>query len=440
MMGVERLVPTMKDLALVLDLLPRSATGQKITVYSSMIRGPKKPEDADGPEERHLILLDNGRTTIAKSPLQESLLCVRCGACINSCPVFREIGGHTYVGVDGESSIYPGPIGSVLTPSLFGYENFGHLVRVCSLCGACKEACPVVTDFPHLILKLRSGVTVDGQKPPNAPWYLKLGMGIFTWIATKPWMFTTAQHVAGFFSRVISPRSEFLKFPKITGWGLAKDFPRPDQKLFRDRFKARQPQNGSVKLTRTESLEAPVENATPQSPAHAEDALERISQELLSLGGNFTGCTTAELAGRIINVLEANNVKAIQAWDQTFLPAGLLERIEASGIQVVQKEDPSIKAGLTGALGIITASGTLILPGGPGKPLLASLLPGIHIAVVQASRIFPNLEEAFLEPEIYKASASALVTGPSRTADIEMTMTIGMHGPGQLHVFCLTDS
>jgi L-lactate dehydrogenase complex protein LldF len=164
LMGIERLVPTLDDLALFLSLLPRSATGQKLSVYTSLIHSPKRLTDQDGPRERHLILVDNGRSKLLASPLREALYCIRCGACLNACPVFREIGGHAYVGNNGSIAPYPGPIGSVVSPGLFGCENYGHLAQASSLCGACKEACPVDIDLPGLLLRVRSGLSPQSPK------------------------------------------------------------------------------------------------------------------------------------------------------------------------------------------------------------------------------------------------------------------------------------
>ncbi|MGE5462796.1 MAG: LUD domain-containing protein, partial [Syntrophothermus sp.] len=135
LMGMERLLPTLDDLALFLSMLPRSATTQKLSVYTQLLRKP-------GPNQaRHLIILDNGRMRLRNSPLKEALYCIRCGACLNACPVFREIGGHAYIGADQKIAPYPGPIGSVVSPGLLG-ENFVHLAQASSLCGACKEICP----------------------------------------------------------------------------------------------------------------------------------------------------------------------------------------------------------------------------------------------------------------------------------------------------------
>ncbi|HBY08793.1 MAG TPA: hypothetical protein DEH22_13805, partial [Chloroflexi bacterium] len=148
LMGIERLVPTFDDLALMLTLLPRSATGQLISVYTQIVRGPRHADEIDGASERHLVLLDNGRSAIRGTPLNDTLLCIRCGACLNACPVFREIGGHAYVGSNGQHTTYPGPIGSALSPALFDAQIFGPLAQASTLCGACKEACPIDIDLP----------------------------------------------------------------------------------------------------------------------------------------------------------------------------------------------------------------------------------------------------------------------------------------------------
>jgi L-lactate dehydrogenase complex protein LldF len=164
LMGIERLVPRLEDLSVMLALLPRYATGQKITVYTNLIHSPRRAGDLDGPVERHLVLVDNGRRLIRNSPLSEALLCIRCGSCLNACPVFQELGGHAYVGRGGKPGTYPGPIGSVISPALFGQSEFGQLARASSLCGACKEACPVDIDLPKLLLRVRAGGLELGPK------------------------------------------------------------------------------------------------------------------------------------------------------------------------------------------------------------------------------------------------------------------------------------
>ncbi len=251
LMGIERLVPTYDDLALMLTLLPRAATGQKISVYTQIVQGPRREDEIDGAVERHIVLVDNGRSSIRGTPLNDTLFCIRCGACLNACPVFREIGGHTYASIHGEYTPYPGPIGSALSPALFSQENFGHLAQASTLCGACKEACPVDIDLPTMLLRVRGGgkklnQSLDGTRTPEGiPRPVSWGLRLFTWFASGPRRFAIAQKLAAAFSRVWSPRAEWMALPAVTGWGYSKDFPRPAGKTFRDRWETRNQVTGN---------------------------------------------------------------------------------------------------------------------------------------------------------------------------------------------------
>ena len=159
---MEKVIPSLQDLAVFLRLLPRSATGQRITSYVSMVSGPRKPEDEDGPEEFHLIIVDNGRSRMLADPdLREALMCIRCGACLNICPVYQKVGGHAY------GWVYPGPIGSIVSPMLVGLDQAPDLPRASSLCGACREACPVRIDIPRMLLHLRRKLAEEPA--PGAP-------------------------------------------------------------------------------------------------------------------------------------------------------------------------------------------------------------------------------------------------------------------------------
>ena len=155
-MGIEKIIPRLVDLDVFLKLLPRSGTGQRLTAYQSLITGTKKRSAEEGPEEVHIILMDNGRSRMLAHPItRQSLACIRCGACLNACPVYQQVGGHAY------GSVYPGPIGAVITPQLIGLSKTAQLPYASSLCGACREVCPVKIDIPELLLHLRSEV-VEG--------------------------------------------------------------------------------------------------------------------------------------------------------------------------------------------------------------------------------------------------------------------------------------
>jgi len=450
LMGIERLLPALNDLALMLYLLPRSATGQKLTVYTSLIHGPRKSDEPDGPLERHLILVDNGRSALRQSPLAEALLCIRCGACLNACPVFQEIGGHSYVNVQGESSTYPGPIGSVVSPGMFGQTNFGHLARASSLCGACKDACPVDIDLPKLLLRVRAGLVPahNEQSPkkeqtstPNTPHTLAWAMRFYTWAALSPVRFRALQRLMGWLTSVFP---KWIKLPNFTGWGYSKEFPRPARSTFREKWATKGiSSTASLKSINRGKLE---ESLISQPNDHIQthirpdrSLLERFQDELNALGGNSTHCKKSELPGLIGKLLAKHQVKTIVAWDDTHLPRGLIKSLTSEGVMVQHAPDPAIKVGLTGATAAVAETGSLLLGSGEGRPLLHSLLPEIHLAILDIKNIRATLTDVIAAQELIGRPSAMLVSGPSRTADIEMTLTIGVHGPKELHVFCVDD-
>jgi L-lactate dehydrogenase complex protein LldF len=460
LMGMERLVPNLDDLALMMALLPRAGTGQKSTVYASLIHTPRQPDEVDGPQERHLVIVDNGRSTVRQTPLREVLYCIRCGSCLNACPVFREIGGFAYVSKGGEYSVYPGPVGSVLTPALFSASEFGHLARASSLCGACKEACPVDIDLPKLLLRVRAGLVApltpllspkNGARrgrdfaekgmQSNAPWTLKLGMRVYSLAATHSWLFGIAQRLAGLGGKLAAPRSKWLHLPRLTGWGASKDFPRPAAKPFQARWGAilSHPPERSLVASPPSTSPQDVNRRGGESSIFEGKAnlVSMFTTELEAVGGKVIVCPPSELAGRILSLLMDKSIQKVMAWDGSQLPPGLLEVLQAGGIHVRHEPDPSARAGITGAIAGVAETGTLVIPSGAGRPLTASLLPEIHIAVLRMGDIHENLAQVLKLRQVREASAVALVTGPSRTGDIEMALTIGVHGPGEIYIFCV---
>jgi L-lactate dehydrogenase complex protein LldF len=171
-MGIEKVIPRFTDLDVFLKLLPRSGTGQRLTAYQSLITGTKRDANDEGPEEVHIVLMDNGRSRMLSHPVtRQSLACIRCGACLNACPVYQQVGGHAY------GSVYPGPIGAVITPQLIGIGKAAQLPYASSLCGACREVCPVKIDIPELLLHLRAEVaegTAAGTATQKGPFKRKL--------------------------------------------------------------------------------------------------------------------------------------------------------------------------------------------------------------------------------------------------------------------------
>ncbi len=429
LMGMERLLPRLEDLPLLLSLLPRSATGQKLSGYTQLIQGPRRAGEVDGAPTRHLVIVDNGRSRLQASALREALYCIRCGACLNACPVFREIGGHAYVGSDGSIAPYPGPIGSVVSPGLLGLQQFGHLAQASSLCGACKDACPVDIDLPKLLTRVRAGgkggsTSDDGVGLSPAS---RLGLHAYGVIGSSPRLFTIAQALGALTTHLVSPLSQWIPVPAFTGWGYSKDFPRMATKTFRQRFHERRAAGEPP------ASEVPQEVVAPEAAQAQESQLDRFSNELEALGGHVQRVSAAELNESLLGYLRARGITKVLAW-------GAIEGLQPAtlaGIELTDIPDPSLKAGITGAAAAIAETGTLIIKSGAGKPLSASLLPEIHVAIIRATDVVGSMEEALARSDVQDAAAAVLISGPSRTADIEMTLTIGVHGPGELQVFVI---
>jgi L-lactate dehydrogenase complex protein LldF len=226
--GIEKVIPKLSDLPIFLKVLARAATGQKMSIYTSLVTGPRKPYEGDGPEEFHLVLLDNGRSRILGSPMRESLFCIRCGACLNICPVYRKIGGHAYGGT------YSGPIGAVITPLFDGLKENYHQPHASSLCGACQAACPVKIQIPELLIRNRAAQHEQHVAPRAEELIYRLwsrlmrsprGYHVMTRLAARilPWFARD-----GWLQRLPGP---------LSGWTACRDFPAPAKRSFRDQWR-----------------------------------------------------------------------------------------------------------------------------------------------------------------------------------------------------------
>jgi L-lactate dehydrogenase complex protein LldF len=233
LMGIEKLVETMDDLDSCLKVLARSATGQKITVYTTLVRAPRGPGDADGPEDLHVVLLDNGRSRMLAGETAEILACIRCGACLNACPVYRTIGGHAY------GDTYPGPVGAIVTPGLRGLKPWSELAHASSLCGACREVCPVRLDIPRMLLAVRD----EGRM--EQPRAIRIAMRAFAWAATRPRIYRAAGTAV---RRLLAGRSRsgwIDRLPGLAaGWTVSRDLRAPAIRSFQDRWRERRPKAG----------------------------------------------------------------------------------------------------------------------------------------------------------------------------------------------------
>jgi len=204
LMGIEKVIPRFADLEVFLQLLPRSGTGQVLTAYQSLLTGAKRRPEDEGPAELHIVLLDNGRSGMLAAPVtRQSLACIRCGACLNACPVYRQIGGHAY------GSVYPGPIGAVLTPQLFGLGRSSELPYASSLCGACRDVCPVKIDIPALLLHLRAEVVATRAGKPRL--LERLAFSAYAAVMARPRLFESVVRLARML-RVMLPLGAWTKW------------------------------------------------------------------------------------------------------------------------------------------------------------------------------------------------------------------------------------
>jgi L-lactate dehydrogenase complex protein LldF len=221
--SIEKIVPTLNDCAQILRLLARSATGQDMSVYTTFSTGPKRAEDPDGPEEYHVVLIDNGRTAMLGSEFQEMLRCIRCGACMNHCPVYHAVGGHAY------GAVYPGPMGAVLTPSLSGIEVGGNLPNASTFCGRCEAVCPMRIPLPKMMRHWREREFEKHLQPTAARYGLKL----WAFFAKRPKLYRAAVSLAmPLLSALGGSKHRIANLPLAGGWTKHRELPAPEGRTF----------------------------------------------------------------------------------------------------------------------------------------------------------------------------------------------------------------
>jgi L-lactate dehydrogenase complex protein LldF len=231
--GIEKLIPRLADLGIFLRLLGRSGTGQKLTTYTSLLTGPRH-EGEDGPEQMHVVMVDNGRTkSLADPKMREMLYCIRCGACLNACPVYRKIGGHAY------GWVYSGPIGALVTPELVGLGQARELPFASSLCGACREVCPVRINIPDLLLHLRGEAQQHVPKHSDSLISERLMFRLWAWAMRHPLLYTVGGRFARWGQVLVARQGWIRKIPAYPAsqWTKERDFPALAPQSFRERWK-----------------------------------------------------------------------------------------------------------------------------------------------------------------------------------------------------------
>jgi len=233
--GIEKIVPTLEDTATLLRLLARSATGQEFSSYTTISTGPRRPGDLDGPEEYHVVLLDNGRSALLGGEFQDMLRCLRCAACLNHCPVYAAVGGHAY------GWVYPGPMGAVLTSALVGIGEAGHLPNASTFCGRCESVCPVKIPLPKMMRHWREREFAQHLSPA----VYRSGLRLWAWVTRQPPLYHafvgTAGRVLGWAGRF---RGRFRSLPFAAGWTGVRDLPAPEGRSFQSLWAAHQRRSG----------------------------------------------------------------------------------------------------------------------------------------------------------------------------------------------------
>lgn len=319
LMGIEKLIPRMSDLAVFLKVLARASTGQPITVYTSLVSGPKRPDDPDGPEQLHVVILDGGRRRIHGSEHREVLRCIRCGACLNACPVYRRIGGHAY------DNVYPGPIGKLLAPLLNDPHRYADLPQASSLCGLCAEVCPVKIDIPGHLVKLRRDQVADRAAGP----WRRLAFRVLFAVLASPYLYETAQRVVRWVSTSWARDEWIERLPGSLGrLTRYRDLPRPAVKPFRQLWDENE---------RDRCHDA----RRPSGQAETEPNRDRKGADQGSPGAceaipDSSSPQRADLRARCYEAVPTNS--RLSRWDRTSQSAPLPE-LDDSVVRLVRRDD-----------------------------------------------------------------------------------------------------
>ncbi len=479
--GIDKVVPKFEDLEIFLQLLARSATGERLSPYTSIWTGAAQD---DGPSAVHIVLLDNGRTHALANPVgRQALRCIRCAACLNVCPVYERVGGHAY------GSVYPGPIGAVLAPQL------DHVVTdpvaralpfASSLCGACYEVCPVRIDIPRLLVHLRGETVAEAanQLPPTPE---ALAMRSLGWVMQKSSRFAVALRAGGLLAKALrSANVHQLRHlpPPLSRWTESRDAPMPAGEPFRAWWKSR---NGAgstetrvavasaapsvptlarrtpvvraqgkglavrtpreaVLLAARKALSGAVAQPAPARSYQRAGAVQMSTAQLVELfterlrdyGGGLVTTTVESIGDDLARLAVRRRLTSVVVPKD--IDATWLDGLETTGIDL-RRDDPaaghsrldSTDAAVTGAELAVAETGTILLAAGPAQGRRAlSLLVDHHVVVLHESQIVANVPDAIAH--VNPTSPQTWISGPSATSDIEMQRVEGVHGPRHLDV------
>lgn len=481
--GIEKVLPKLSDLALFLPMLATAGAGQGLTCYNTLYSAARLPGEPDGPQQFHVVLLDNRRTQLlADAEQRDALHCIRCGACLNVCPIFKNVGGHSY------HTEYQGPIGSVITPHLRGLHNWKHLSQASSLCGACTEACPVKINLHHHLLHNRRNAA---QSEPS--FFEKLLYGGFAFTMRRPKFYQFSIEMA----RILQPLRSFVNgtiFDPLRLWTKTRSFPQIPQKSFRDLWRERsaapeaphsdieapdihaehshkipsaipddgcpqgQGQNGrEVVLGRIrEALKIaaphPVSDnlQQPASPQKwlplvgqtLQEQIELFRQNSENLKTEFRVCADLNEAAQFVQTLVASNGLKKIAFHKGELTSTVADKLGLPKVATdggyALNELESCDVGLTECEALIAQTGSVLISAGNSGGRALSVLPPHHIVIARRGQMVPDLTVALQKTREKFGdkfpSILSFITGPSRTGDIERILVLGAHGPKRLTV------
>jgi iron-sulfur cluster protein len=462
-MGIEKLVPTWQDMEVFLQLLPRSSTGERMNPYTSFWTGVR-PDD--GPREFHLVLLDNGRTDVLADEVgRQALRCIRCSACLNVCPVYSRTGGHAY------ESVYPGPIGAILTPQLNKLEDGRSLPFASSLCGACYEVCPVRIDIPRVLVHLR-GRVVESE-PAYKP--EKLAMGALFKAFSSRHAYERAQRAARVGSRPLVRDGRIRRLPwPLSGWTATRDLPGPPRETFRDWWRRERGEsessssNGEAHTAVSPDPGPPTQRAAPvggprdvvlariraaiaDAPtppaitrAYRRDPI-RSRDETISVFidrvNDYRATAIRAPGDRVGDII--GEICAQREVTRLVTPDGFPGEWAENAVELVRDAEltshdlDKLDGALTTCAVAIAETGTIVLDGGAGQGRRAlTLVPDYHLCVLRADQIVDLVPEAIerLAGAAAEGRPLTFVAGPSATSDIELNRVEGVHGPRELDI------
>ena len=457
--SIEKIVPTLEDAAQILRVLARSATGQDMSVYTTLSTGPRRPGDPDGPEQYHVVLLDNGRSAMLGTEFQDMLRCIRCGACMNHCPVYHAVGGHAY------GWVYPGPMGAVLTPALIGVDKAGHLPNASTFCGRCESVCPMRIPLPKMMRHWREREFERGLNPATQRYGLKL----WAFFARRPALYRAATSIAmpilGMLGR---GKGRFSYLPLAGGWTKYRDMPAPEGRTFMQQMRGRKP--APQRACHERPRRDPQQGAQPAERARAATGRRGPRQSPSDCGkrrrGSFRragncpmrSASRCSQAWRKSSPRRSSGLKRMTkcrrrsppicasatcrhrcAWATTNgLPPC---RGRSSGRCRSRRgaSDGNDEVGFSHATAAIAETGTLVMVSGSDNPTTINFLPEHHIVVVDAADIAGDLEAVLAKIRTRYGKGKMprtvnLISGPSRSGDVEQKIILGAHGPRALHI------